>query len=74
MLVSAPGELSFGAPLRVTAAPFNPLDPTTASRGKYGIWWLGDWQGIASSDGAVHLVWNETRTGELDLFAATLHP
>jgi hypothetical protein len=48
------------------------LDPTTASRGKYGTWWLGDWQGIASGAGAFHLVWNDTRTGKPDLFAATV--
>jgi hypothetical protein len=72
LLVSRAGELRFGPPLRVTTAPFNPLDPTTASRGKYGIWWIGDWQGIASGAGAFHLVWNDTRTGKLDLFAATV--
>src|SRR5262249_2727757 len=47
LLASRAGELRFGPPLRVTTASFNPLDSTTASRGKYGIWWLGDWQGIA---------------------------
>jgi hypothetical protein len=72
LLVARAGELRFGPPLRVTTAPFDPLDPTTASRGKYGIWWLGDWQGIASGAGAFHLVWNDTRTGKLDLFAATV--
>jgi hypothetical protein len=72
LLVSRAGELRFGPPLRVTTAPFNPLDPTTASRGKYGIWWIGDWQGIASGAGAFYLVWNDTRTGKLDLFAATV--
>jgi hypothetical protein len=72
LLVAKAGELRFGPPLRVTTAPFNPLDPTTATRGKYGIWWIGDWQGIASGAGAFHLVWNDTRTGKLDLFAATV--
>jgi hypothetical protein len=74
LLVSRPRELRFRPPLRVTTAPFDPLDPTTASRGKYGAWWIGDWQGIASSAGAFHLVWNDTRTGKLDLFAATVRP
>jgi hypothetical protein len=74
LLVSRAGELRFGPPLRVTTAPFDPLDPTTASRGKYGAWWIGDWQGIASSAGAFHLVWNDTRTGKLDLFGATVRP
>jgi hypothetical protein len=30
--------------------------------------------GITSSAGAFHLVWNDTRTGKLDLFAATVRP
>jgi len=72
LLLSRPRELRFRPPLRVTTAPFDPLDPTTASRGKEGAWWIGDWQGIASSAGAFHLVWNDTRTGKLDLFAATV--
>jgi hypothetical protein len=72
LLVSRAGELRFGPLLRVTTAPFNPLDPTTGTRGKYGIWWIGDWQGIASGAGAFYLVWNDTRTGKLDLFAATV--
>jgi hypothetical protein len=73
LLLSRPGELRFGPPLRVTTASFDPLDPATATRGKYGIWWLGDWQGIASSGGgAFHLVWNDTRAGKLDLFAASV--
>jgi hypothetical protein len=72
LLVSRAGELRFGPPLRVTTASFNPLDSATASRGKYGIWWMGDWQGIAGGAGVFHLVWNDTRTGKLDLFAATV--
>ena len=74
LLLSRPRELRFRPPLRVTTAPFDPLDVTTASRGKYGAWWIGDWQGIASGAGAFHLVWNDTRTGRLDLFAATARP
>lgn len=74
LLVSRPRELGFGPPLRVTSRPFDPLNQTTAFRGKYGAWWLGDWQGITSSAGAFHLVWNDTRTGNLDLFAAVVRP
>jgi hypothetical protein len=74
LLLSRAGELRFRPPLRVTTATFDPLNPTTASRGKYGAWWIGDWQGIATGAGAFHLVWNDTRTGKLDLFAATVRP
>jgi DNA-directed RNA polymerase specialized sigma24 family protein len=64
----------YGIARNVIAAEFrrSVRDQTTASRGKYGIWWIGDWQGIAGGAGAFHLVWNDTRTGKLDLFAATL--
>jgi hypothetical protein len=73
LLLSRPGELRFRTPLRVTTAPFDPRSPTS-SGGKHGAWWIGDYQGIVSSGGAFHLVWNDTRTGKLDLFAATVRP
>ena len=72
LLLSRSQELRFRAPLGVTTAPFDPLNPTTASCGKYGAWWIGDWQGIAASAAGFYLVWNDTRTGKLDLFAATV--
>jgi hypothetical protein len=71
LLLSGANELRFGAPLRVTTTAFDPHSPT-ASNGKHGAWWIGDYQGIARGPGAVHLVWNDTRTGELQLFAATV--
>jgi hypothetical protein len=74
LLLSRPKELRFRPPLRVTTASFDPHNSTTASRGKYGAWWIGDWQGIAASAGAFHLVWNDTRTGKLDLYSATVRP
>jgi hypothetical protein len=72
LLVSRPRELRFRPPLRVTTTAFDPHSPTTG--GKHGAWWIGDYQGIAASAGAFHLVWNDTRTGKLDLFAATVRP
>ena len=41
-----------------------------ASGGKHGAWWIGDYQGIAATGSTFHLVWNDTRTGKLDLYAA----
>jgi hypothetical protein len=73
LLLSAPHQLRFGAPLRVTTAPFNPHSPAATGK-KHGAWWLGDYQGIAASGGAFHLVWTDTRTRKLDLFAATVRP
>jgi len=72
LLISRPRELHFRPPLRVTTTPFNPHSPTAG--GKHGAWWIGDYQGITTSAGAFHLVWNDTRTGRLDLFAATVRP
>jgi hypothetical protein len=72
LLLSKPHQLRFRAPLQVTTAPFDPHSPTAG--GKHGAWWIGDYQGITASAGAFHLVWNDTRTGKLDLFAATVRP
>jgi len=71
LLVSEPAQLRFGPPRRMTTAPFDPAhSPTTP--GKHGAWWIGDYQGIAASNGAIQLVWNDTRTGKLELLAATV--
>jgi hypothetical protein len=73
LLLSKPHQLRFQAPLQVTTTPFDPHSPTE-SGGKHGAWWIGDYQGITASAGAFHLMWNDTRTGKLDLFAATVRP
>ena len=72
LLLSTPHQLRFRAPLQVTTAPFDPHSPTAG--GKHGAWWIGDYQGITASAGGFHLAWNDTRTGKLDLFAATVRP
>ena len=72
LLVSQPGKLRFQPPVRVTSTAFNPHTPT--SGGKHGAWWIGDYQGITAGEGAFHLMWNDARTGKLDLFAATVRP
>jgi hypothetical protein len=73
LLLSRPRTLSFGPPVRITTAPFSPAGKTPTGT-KHGAWWIGDWQGIAATAGGIHLVWNDTRTGKLDLFAATVLP
>ena len=73
LLISRPRRLRFQPPLQVTTTAFNPHSPTT-SGGKHGAWWIGDYQGLTVSAGAFHLVWNDTRTGKLDLYAATVPP
>jgi len=57
----------------VTTAPFDP-HTATATGQKHGAWWIGDYQGIAAGAEAFHLVWNDARTGKLELFAATVRP
>src|SRR6266568_4275599 len=70
LLLSRPrGKLRFQPPLQVTTTAFDPHSPTS-SGGKHGAWWIGDYQGITAGAGAVHLVWNDTRTGKLALYAA----
>jgi hypothetical protein len=73
LLISRPRELRFQPPLQVTTTAFDPHSPTASGR-KHGAWWIGDYQGITASGGAYHLVWNDTRTGKLDLYAATVRP
>jgi hypothetical protein len=73
LLISRPRELRFQPPLQVTTTAFDPHSPT-ASGGKHGAWWIGDYQGITVGVDAFHLVWNDTRTGKLDLRAATVRP
>jgi hypothetical protein len=73
LLVSRPRTLRFHPPLKVTTAPFDPHTATASGR-KHGAWWIGDYQGIAAGADGFHLVWNDARTGKLELFAATVRP
>lgn len=65
---------SHGAPFRpatrVTSAPFDPAKgvPNT----KHGAWWIGDYQGLAAGGGVIHPLWNDTRTGNLQIFTAAI--
>ena len=74
VLLSTPGQLRFGPPLRVTTTAFDPRRGSIDSNEKEGAWWIGDYQGITAGAGAFHLVWNDTRTGNLELFAASVRP
>ena len=64
-------RLSFGPPLTVTTRSFDPA--LGVQGGKHGAWWVGDYQGLAASTAsAVHPLWNDTRTGALELFTAAV--
>jgi hypothetical protein len=64
------GGARFGPSLAVTSASF---DPALGLRGgKGGPWWIGDYQGLTSSGGMVYPLWNDTRTGRLEIFGAAV--
>jgi hypothetical protein len=60
----------FGPLQRITSRPF---DPALGWRGrKTGAWWIGDYQGLAAGGGLLHPFWNDTRTGQLEIFTAAV--
>lgn len=73
LFVSEPHALRFGQPLTVTSQPFSPAQGAP-NGGLHGTWWIGDFQGLTSTPGAFHPFWDDTRTGELEVFTATVHP
>jgi hypothetical protein len=67
-MLSEPGSLRFGPPITVTRQPFDP-----AKSGFGSSWWIGDYQALATTPGAFHPLWNDTRTGQLQLYTAAVH-
>ena len=68
MMQSAPDSLRFSSPIAVTDQPFNPVrvaDPN-------GRLQLGDYQALATTPGAFHPLWNDARTGRLQLYTAVV--
>jgi hypothetical protein len=63
-------DLVFGPAQRITTRSFNPARGLPHS--KHGLWWIGDYQGLAAGGGSIHPVWNDTRTGHLEIFTASL--
>jgi hypothetical protein len=71
VLFTSPAEpLCFGPPLTITSRSFDPS--LGGPGGKHGAWWIGDYQGLASSADSMHLLWNDTRPGTLQLFTAAV--
>jgi hypothetical protein len=67
---SANHGADFASPTTVTDSPFA---PSLGVRGtKLGAWWIGDYQGLAAGSGVIYPVWNDTRTGRLEIFAASV--
>lgn len=69
LMLSEPGSLRFGRPITVTSQPFN---PATAGQGGNGEYRIGNYQALATTPGAFHPLWNDTRTGNLQLFTAAV--
>jgi hypothetical protein len=65
------GAPRFGPPRRVTDRPFDPAQGSPTG-GKHGAWWIGDYQGLAVTPTTIHPLWNDTRTGHLELFTSSL--
>jgi hypothetical protein len=65
-----PAPISFGPPLRVTTRPFDPRQAVNTG----STHWLGNYQGLAATPGQIHPIWTDTRTGDTQIFTATVHP
>jgi hypothetical protein len=68
LMLSKPGSLRFGPPITVTDQPFDPAKVAD----QQGRWWIGDYQALATTPDAFHPFWNDTRTGQLELFTAAV--
>ena len=67
LFISQPHSTRFGPPVTVTTRPFNPHAGTQQG-------WIGDYQGLTATPSAFHPLWNDTRTGRLQLFTAAIKP
>lgn len=63
LMISEPGSLRFGPPTTVTVHPFDPAKVDDR---------IGDYQTLATTPSAFHPLWNDTRTGRLELFTAAV--
>jgi hypothetical protein len=59
--------------------PFNPDHGLRVAFGTTGnkrtapsFWWLGDWQGLSRAGTTLHAIWDDTRTGSLQLFTTSI--
>jgi hypothetical protein len=65
-------RLRFGPAVPVTPTSFDPALSQAGSGGKHGVWWIGDYQGLAVGGGEIHPFWNDTRGGRLDILTTTI--
>lgn len=62
------GSSRFGAPIAVTDHPFNAATVADPN----GNLQLGDYQALATTPGGFHPLWNDARTGKLQLYTAAV--
>jgi hypothetical protein len=67
---TASSSAPVGPATQVTSEPFDPAHGMPGT--KHGAWWIGDYQGLATGGGVLYPLWNDTRTGNLELFAAAI--
>jgi hypothetical protein len=72
MVTSTAAGASFGRPRTVTGSSFDPTLGLASGQGAAAQHWIGDYQGLAATPGAFHPLWNDTRTGHLELSTATI--
>jgi hypothetical protein len=70
VLLFVSGRLGrFGRPLQVTGQGFGPAYGPSNSAGEH---WIGGCQGLAATPSRFHPFWNDTRTGRMEIFTATV--
>lgn len=73
MSISTSPATSFPPVRSITPGPgFDPALGLALGSGAATEHWIGDYQGLATTPGAFHPVWNDTRTGRLELFSTTV--
>lgn len=68
LYLSEPGRTVFGPPQRVTTQSFDPRQAINTGSTR----WLGNYQALAASRDVFHPMWTDTRTGDAELFTATI--
>lgn len=63
LTISNPGSLHFSAPFPVSDHPFDPAEMN---------YQLGDYQALATTPGAFHPIWSQTRSHQLQLFTSAV--
>jgi hypothetical protein len=69
---STDGGKSFGAPTRVTDAPWDPAVNAPWAHGDSKVTFIGEYFGMDANADGFHVLWTDTRTGMQELFYSRL--